>query len=599
MMSVAESEASAIDIGKYRVVAELAKGGMGNVYLAIARGPGGFNKLLAVKELKPSFCDDETYVAMFLEEARLAARLTHPNIVQTNEVGSDGNRHFMIMEFLDGRSLYRIGRHLARHDGLPVGAHLRVITEALHGLHYAHELRGFDGESLEIVHRDVSPLNVVVTFDGQAKVLDFGIAKSVDSALETRAGVLKGRIAYMSPEQACGGKVDRRADVYSAGVMVWEAAAGQRLWPHMSDVEILSHLLRDGPPSLRAACPNASPELDAICARAMARHVNDRYPTAAALGEALEAHLAGRADTMSMREIGARITRSFHAERDKTSLLIEEAVSRVRESRPSGTLPSLRSPVSGTISASASRSVVAEVPSLFPGSPSSDPSLKIEGSAAGRGLSDSNSSGAIEAPRARAQIPWIVGTGAACGVSLVLAAALAVAVAHRGGQSSPAPTERKVSTSTSVPRPAAEPAFVTLAVRVSPSTAQIVLDGTRVAGNPFSARFTKDGQPHRIVASAEGYEAKTEEVSLANDVAVDISLDRLASATRQVVTRWIPSPAAPARGTKGPTPDSPRPSPALELSPQPTPVATRNEFDPAGGRPPLRPIVTHNPYGPQ
>jgi hypothetical protein len=331
----------------------------------------------------------------------------------------------------------------------------------------------------------------------------------------------------------------------------------------------------------------------------MARHVNDRYPTAAALGEALEAHLAGRADTMSMREIGARITRSFHAERDKTSLLIEEAVSRVRESRPSGTLPSLRSPVSGTISASASRSVVAEVPSLFPGSPSSDPSLKIEGSAAGRGLSDSNSSGAIEAPRARAQIPWIVGTGAACGVSLVLAAALAVAVAHRGGQSSPAPTERKVSTSTSVPRPAAEPAFVTLAVRVSPSTAQIVLDGTRVAGNPFSARFTKDGQPHRIVASAEGYEAKTEEVSLANDVAVDISLDRLASATRQVVTRWIPSPAAPARGTKGPTPDSPRPSPALELSPQPTPVATRNEFDPAGGRPPLRPIVTHNPYGPQ
>jgi serine/threonine-protein kinase len=182
----------------------------------------------------------------------------------------------------------------------------------------------------------------------------------------------------------------------------------------------------------------------------------------------------------------------------------------------------------------------------------------------------------------------------------VLAAALAVAVAHRGGPSSPAPAERKVSTPTAVTLPAAEPAFVTLAVRVSPSTAQIVLDGMRVSGNPFRARLAKDGQPHRIAASADGYEAKTEDVSLANDVAVDISLDRLANATRPaVVTRWIPQPAAPARVAKGPTPDPPRSAPAPESSPPPTPAATRNEFDPGGGRPPLRPIVTNNPYGPQ
>ncbi len=427
MTSVAESETPAIEIGKYRVVAELAKGGMGNVYLAIAQGPGRFNKLLAVKELKPSFCEDETYVAMFLEEARLAARLTHPNIVQTNEVGSDGNRHFMIMEFLDGRTLQRIGRHLARHDGLSVGGHLRVITEALRGLHYAHELRGFDGESLDIVHRDVSPLNVIVTFDGQAKVLDFGIAKSVDSALVTRTGILKGRIAYMSPEQASGGKVDRRADIYSAGVMVWEAAAGRRLWPQMTDVEILSRVVREGPPSLRAVCPHASPELDAICTRATARHPHDRYPTAAEFVDALESYLTRRDDAMSMREIGVVVGRAFQAERDKMSLIIEEVVSRFPTSPRSGHMPRLPSPVSGTQAVSPATPVV---DGPVAGSPS-EPSLWIEGSIMAPPPGDVKGDGAIEARAARSLVSWFAGAVAARGVAVVLAVALAVAVAYR------------------------------------------------------------------------------------------------------------------------------------------------------------------------
>jgi serine/threonine-protein kinase len=310
---------------------------MGNVYLAITHGPGGFHKLVAVKELRPDFADDPNYVAMFFEEARFAARLTHPNIVQTNEVGSEGDRHYMVMDYLDGRSLYRVVRHMAGSDsgtrrsgGFPLGAHLRVIAEALLGLHHAHELRGFDDQPLSIVHRDVSPPNVFVTFDGQAKLLDFGIAKAADSSLDTRAGVLKGRIAYMAPEQVWGGKVDRRADLYAIGVMIWEAVAGRRLWAGLNDIEILARTQEPEPPRLAAACPEAPAELDVLCARAMARDPEQRHATAVELLTELDAHLSKRADAPTMRELGAMVAAAFETERRQLGAVVEEAIGRAR-----------------------------------------------------------------------------------------------------------------------------------------------------------------------------------------------------------------------------------------------------------------------------
>ena len=347
MTSAAREDPVLTEIGKYHLVAELARGGMGNVYLAALQGPGGFNKLLALKELKPELSDDDSYVTMFLDEARLAARLVHPNIVQTYEVGSEGRRHFMVMEFLDGRSLHRVGKRLTETGRLSIGSHLRIIADSLLGLHYAHDLRDFDGQPLGIVHRDVSPLNVFVTFDGQAKVLDFGIAKTADSSLQTATGVLKGRVAYMAPEQAWGNKVDRRADVYSAGVMIWEAAAGRRLWPKMSEVEILAHGLREGPPSLRSVRPDASPELEAICARAMAKDRDQRYPTRAALREDLEAHLVRRGDALSMREIGAAVAQAFSDERRKMTALIEKTLTRMRGGPRSGVMPTFEADIAG------------------------------------------------------------------------------------------------------------------------------------------------------------------------------------------------------------------------------------------------------------
>ncbi|MGQ0506189.1 MAG: serine/threonine protein kinase, partial [Myxococcaceae bacterium] len=180
-------------LGKYKLIAEIARGGMGVVYLAVVQGHGGFNKLVVVKELHPELVEDPIYLEMFLDEARLAARLNHPNIVQTNEVNNEGNRFFMAMDFLDGRNLDRIRRRSIRSKDFTLPMQLRVLSDVLLGLDYAHRCADFEGRPLGIVHRDVSPQNVFMTFEGQVKLLDFGIAKAADSSRETQAGMFKGK----------------------------------------------------------------------------------------------------------------------------------------------------------------------------------------------------------------------------------------------------------------------------------------------------------------------------------------------------------------------------------------------------------------------
>jgi eukaryotic-like serine/threonine-protein kinase len=238
-------------IGKYQLVAELARGGMGIIYIAIAQGPGRFNKLLVVKELREDLFADEKYLAMFLEEARLAARLSHPNIVQTNEVGEDNGRHYMVMDYLDGISLNRLVRK--KEVRFTLGQKLRVVSQTLAGLHYAHTLENFDGSKGGVVHRDATPQNIFLTVDGQVKIVDFGVAKGADSDMETRAGTMKGKPTYMSPEQVKG-DVDARADVFSLGVVLWELLAGTRMWGKRSEVETLGSLLEGKVPKTLRKC---------------------------------------------------------------------------------------------------------------------------------------------------------------------------------------------------------------------------------------------------------------------------------------------------------------------------------------------------------
>jgi serine/threonine protein kinase len=193
--------------GRYVPILELGRGGMADVKLAVARGPAGFNKLLVVKTLLANIEEDPDFVAMFLDEARLAARLNHPNVVVVNEVGEQEGRYFLAMEYLDGQPLQRVlARAAKRGEAFPRALWLRILCDALSGLHYAHELKEFDGTKLNVVHRDVTPENVFITYDGVVKLVDFGIAKAVGRTVETKMGVVKGKIGYLSPEQARAGQ---------------------------------------------------------------------------------------------------------------------------------------------------------------------------------------------------------------------------------------------------------------------------------------------------------------------------------------------------------------------------------------------------------
>jgi serine/threonine-protein kinase len=267
-----------------RLLLELGRGGMGVVYLAAALGPARFTKLKVIKRLRPELAADPAAVEMFLEEARLGARLHHPNIVQTNDASFDGRHYELEMEYLEGQS-YEI---LARR-GLPVALGVYVLSQVLSGLHHAHELKGWSGEPLGIVHRDVSPHNVMVTYEGAVKLLDFGIARFSGTTLETQTGAVKGKVSYMAPEQAARGPVDRRADVFAAGVMLWQLLANRRMWGDLLDAEVLARLKDGAIPALEGAVPEA---LARACARALAPKPEERFATAEDMRSELEGWLA-------------------------------------------------------------------------------------------------------------------------------------------------------------------------------------------------------------------------------------------------------------------------------------------------------------------
>jgi phosphate transport system substrate-binding protein len=279
-------------LGKYELIAILGHGGMADVYLAVSRGPAGFNKLVVVKRLRPELAADPGFRAMFHDEASLAARLSHPNCVTTFEVGEDRNAVFMAMEFLDGQPVNVLAREsLKGRRPLEPPACARIVADALAGLHHAHELKDYNGKPLGIVHRDVSPHNIFVTYEGQVKMVDFGIAKAQSSAIQTEVGVLKGKVAYMAPEQAIGAPVDRRADVFAMGIVLWELLVHKKLMARDGTAATMHRLLTEPvePPSKHMT--GVDRELETIVMRALEREAKDRYQTAHAMRQALESYL--------------------------------------------------------------------------------------------------------------------------------------------------------------------------------------------------------------------------------------------------------------------------------------------------------------------
>jgi serine/threonine-protein kinase len=510
----------AFQSSRYRILLELGQGGTAMVFLGVARGPGGFNKLVVLKVLKSGLNADQESRAMFLNEARLSARLSHPNIVQVNEVIEQAGQPVIVMEYLEGKPLSEV-RSRAK-TSLDLGMHLKVISEALGGLHYSHELADFDGTLLNVVHRDVSPHNVFVTFDGQVKVLDFGIAKLSRSLIETQTGVIKGKLRYMAPEQIAGVDVDRRADIYAAGVMLWEAATGTRMWAKMPETAIMSHVIGGNiqpPHEVRA---DVSPELERICMKALAREPNDRYDTAVQMQADIEALLGQMEGPSSLREVGQFVAELFRDSRSRVRQVIEQHLSQdsmgSEQARDMTFLPG---------------SDAGGVETAVPAMP--EPSAR----------------------RNRLLVGFLMVAVALVAVVILLRGAGSPTVASSATTRAPADAPSPATTDA---RPVPSSATSKIAVRITafPVAAQITLDGRRLDANPYSDTVMPDGLLHQVRATADGYEPQAAKVRFDRDVELVLTLNGAPSARQQYRARQRPAP---------PVTSAPPPKPVINCDP--------------------------------
>ena len=471
---------------KYRILHELGAGGAAHVFLAVARGPVGFHKLVVLKVPKPHLAGDPDFQRMFTREAQLAARLNHPNIVQTFEVVTARGLPVIVMEYLEGQPLSAILSAVrsdeprpaaTRNLDFPLAMHLRVLVDALNGLHFAHELTDYDGSVLGVVHRDMSPHNVFVTFQGEVKVLDFGVAKLAEVEAETRT--VRGKLRYMPPEQLGCRRVDRRADIFAVGVMLWEAMVGQRLWKGRFNEEIRRRVLNgDIPPPSRVR-RDVPPELEAICLRALAHDPEARPATAADLGRELEQFLSELGPPVPSRQLGRTV-----------SLLFQNLLRQHR----------------------------LELDSQLIG-------LSLRGGDRGEPLFTDTSSGQSSSDSTAVARRWnarraaVVALGGLGAVLVTLGVwsrrfehVHAVASAPAVVPSASAPGARSRRT-------------VRVQVRANPAESRLYFDHTLLPTNPVLRAMLADGQPHLVRAEADGYGAAELRFVLETDLDLSLTLE--------------------------------------------------------------------------
>ncbi len=268
-------------VGRYRLFDRLAVGGMAELFLGFTQSMHGFEKMVVLKRILPQFAENPDFVRMFLDEARLAATLDHPNIAHVYDIGEHDGSYFFSMEYVHGQSLLRVMRAVTKaRRPLPLEHSLNVIIGTCSGLHYAHEKVGLDGTPLGIVHRDVSPPNLILTYDGTVKVVDFGIAKAATAKSNTAVGTLKGKIPYMAPEQCRSEPLDRRSDIFSIGIILYELTVGRRLFQAETEIAIIQTITSGGFPPPTSVHPSYPGELEAIVMRALQLNPDARYSTA-------------------------------------------------------------------------------------------------------------------------------------------------------------------------------------------------------------------------------------------------------------------------------------------------------------------------------
>ncbi|HET9930967.1 MAG TPA: serine/threonine-protein kinase [Polyangiaceae bacterium] len=519
---------------RYERLFLLGSGGMASVHLALAVGPSGFNRLVVVKSMRQELSAQSDSHQMFLAEARLSMRLNHPNVVQVSEVAEAPDGIMLVMEYLDGIPLSQVIR--VASDAFTLPMRLRTICEVLAGLHYAHELTEYDGSPLSIVHRDVSPQNVFLTFDGRVKLLDFGIAKATTSE-QTQAGVVKGRIAYMPAEQLTGDRVDRRTDIYAVGCLLWELIAGSRLWANQTDREILSNVIAGHIPPLSSRV-QVDPELEAIVKRATALSPGLRYRDAESMRLDLEQYLSRAAAPVSTRDIGDMLSRISPAAREERQRAIAEAVAKVDVSAPAsgeeglGELASFdRLKTPSTSRGSGTMLSVQLRPSRSGehrlGHPSAAVSVR---EISVRDMPPSSRSGPADAGHtptknpdtrsslrviaARPMPAWSIAVVAL--VAVVAVVAVVLFFKNRGVPSGDLAAAQS-------PPAAVAPATRALTIDATPRDARITVDGALVPGNPAVSNVTA-GSEHVVRVEREGFQPSERRVQVNANLAMNVSL---------------------------------------------------------------------------
>ena len=353
-------------LGRYELLGEIAAGGMAKVYLGRVVGEGGFEREVAVKVMHEHLAGDPEFVGMFLDEARLAARIRHPNVVPTVDVQKTEQAMFLVMDFIEGLSLAGLLKQLKkRGEMLPLDIAVRVLMDTLQGLHAAHELTDRDGKTLNLVHRDVSPANVLVGTDGVSRITDFGVARAEARLTSTRGGQVKGKLQYMPPEQIIADEVDRRADVYSTGVVLWEVLSGKRLFDAQHEGALLQQVLNGATVSPGQLNPGVPPAIDEICMRALSVDANGRFASAAVMAEELEEAARAAGVKIATVQRTATFVRGFETNASRIAEA-RKAAPGLREDLLLAGLKESPSSRAGSISAS----IVDQVASLPPEPPS-------------------------------------------------------------------------------------------------------------------------------------------------------------------------------------------------------------------------------------
>ncbi|MFW5878619.1 MAG: protein kinase domain-containing protein, partial [Myxococcota bacterium] len=480
-------------LGKYSLLKLLATGGMAEIWLARQRGVEGFEKLVVVKRILPHLSSNADFVRMFLDEARLAAQLSHPNIVQIYELGRVEELYFIAMEFIHGENLRVVNRAATRAGtGFHHDLCAKVISQACEALYYAHNKTDMAGRPLGLVHRDISPQNIILSFEGQTKVVDFGIAKAATQCEETKTGVLKGKYAYMSPEQCMGAKLDGRSDIFALGIVLWELATGTRLFKQASELMILKAICDEPTPAPTQVRRDIPAELEAIILKALAKHPDDRFQDCHQMYLALEGYLRSRDHQVTSLTL-AEAMRGLFSEKLAGWQKVIEGLEEEDDDLESALFSDLSELIEGRTPASQiTRSPMHD-------SSGSKPLIVLADEAPAAPPRP-----AREAPRAPEKPEPEPARRSRFSASTLVLGALLLAVAGAWAWQSLGPGFGKPPPSPEDEAPA-EQATGTIVVSSSPSGAEVFIDGTSRGRTPLTLAGMPIDETLRVRVQAEGY----------------------------------------------------------------------------------------------